>query len=208
MNGRVLHLDTEINEIFEKAQDKKYLAGENLANIEDMIVEVNAIEAHFKDLETKAEKYNHQQQVLDMPQTVFEFLDEARTEITLRALMWNSLKKWNEMKQDWVTMQFAKIDPQMIAKEADKYFAIAMRLEKTLDPNPIQEQLKEAVAAFKEAMPIVKALGNNMLQPKHVEEIKDLVKKDFDVHKEDFTLKSLLDLDINAFQEQIVSISN
>ena len=57
-------------------------------------------------------------------------------------------------------------------------------------------------------MPIVKALGNNMLQPKHVEEIKDLVKKDFDVHKEDFTLKSLLDLDINAFQEQIVNISN
>lgn len=136
-----------------------------------------------------------------MPQTVFEFLDEARTEITLRALMWNSLKKWNEMKQDWVTMQFAKIDPQSIAKEADKYFAIAMRLEKTLESNPIQEQLKEAVAAFKEAMPIVKALGNNMLQPKHVEEIKDLVKKDFDVHKEDFTLKSLLDLDINAFQE-------
>jgi hypothetical protein len=35
-----------------------------------------------------------------------------------------------------------------------------------------------------------------------------LVKKDFDVQKEDFTLKSLLELDINAFQEQIVAISN
>lgn len=55
MTGRILSLDTDINDIFEKAQDKKYLAGENLANIEDMIVEVNAIEAHFKDLEAKAE---------------------------------------------------------------------------------------------------------------------------------------------------------
>jgi hypothetical protein len=67
------------------------------------------------------------------------------------------------MKASWVTTQFKDINPTAIAKEADKYFAIAMKLEKTLDPNPIQEQLKDAVAQFKESMPIVKALGNPQL---------------------------------------------
>ena len=57
-------------------------------------------------------------------------------------------------------------------------------------------------------MPIVKALGNTKLQPKHEEEIKELVKKDFNVKDEEFTLKSLLDLDIGSFQEEIVGISN
>jgi hypothetical protein len=50
-----------------------------------------------------------------------------------------------------------------------------MRIEKNLDPNPIQEKLKKDVVTFKEAMPIVKALGNDKLLPKHMEEIKVLV---------------------------------
>ena len=54
----------------------------------------------------------------------------------------------------------------------------------------------------------MKALGNTKLQPKHEEEIKELVKKDFNVKDEEFTLKSLLDLDIGSFQEEIVGISN
>ena len=82
-----------------------------------------------------------------------------------------------------------------------------MRIEKTLDPNPIQETLKGAVEKFKEAMPIVKALGNDKLQPKHWDEIKDTCKKDFDVTDENFTLKSLIELDIGEFQEDIVGIS-
>jgi hypothetical protein len=79
------------------------------------------------------------------------------------------------MNTDWVATKFSNIDPAAIAKEADKYFAIAMRLEKNLDPNPIQETLKKQVVTFKEAMPIVKALGNDKLQTKHMDEIKVLV---------------------------------
>jgi hypothetical protein len=61
MNVRVPQLDNEINDIFEKAQDKKYLDGANLASMEDMIAELDGIEEHFKQLESTAEKYNVQQ---------------------------------------------------------------------------------------------------------------------------------------------------
>ena len=111
------------------------------------------------------------------------------------------------MNESWIGTPFKDIDSGLIAKEADKYFAIAMRLEKNLDPNKIQETLKEMVKKFKEAMPIVKALSNQHMQEKHRDEVKELVQKDFDVDHEDFTLKSLLDLDIGEFQEEIVAIS-
>ena len=64
-----------------------------------------------------------------------------------------------------------------------------MRLEKNLEPNPIQEQLKEAVVRFKDAMPIVNALRNDKLEPYHWDKIKGLIKKDFDINDENFTLK-------------------
>jgi len=74
-----------------------------------------------------------------------------------------------------------------------------MRLEKNLDPNPIQEKLKTAVVTFKEAMPIVNALRNDKLEPHHWDKIKGLIKKDFDINDPEFTLKSLIDLDVNQY---------
>jgi dynein heavy chain len=83
-----------------------------------------------------------------------------------------------------------------------------MRLEKNLDPNPIQIMLKELVFKFKDAMPIVVAFRNqNLNKETHWVEIKKLVDKDFEVDTEDFTLKSLLDLEMNQFKDDIVQIS-
>lgn len=85
MNKMVPALDTEINEVFDKSKDKKYLDGDNMDNMFEIINELDAIENHFKQLEETAEKYNNQQVVLEMQPSVFENLDDARTEISLRA---------------------------------------------------------------------------------------------------------------------------
>lgn len=207
MNVRIPKLDQDINDVFDRSKDAKYLDGDNLEKMFDIINELNQIEDEFKVLEETADRYNNQQTVLEMQPTVFENLDEARTAVSLRATMWRSLAEWNKMNEEWIGERFRDIDAGAIAKEADKYYSTAMRIEKNLDPNPIQENLKAAVVRFKEAMPIVKALSNPAMKEKHREEVKELVKKDFDVFQEDFTLKSLLDLDIGAFQEEIVAIS-
>jgi len=56
-------------------------------------------------------------------------------------------------------------------------------------------------------MPIVTALRNDKLQENHWALIKNMIKKEFDITQEDFLLKSLIDLDIIQFQEEITSIS-
>jgi hypothetical protein len=51
-------------------------------------------EDKFKALEATSLKYNRQQEVLETQPTVFENLDECREQLTLRCLMWRSLKDW------------------------------------------------------------------------------------------------------------------
>jgi dynein heavy chain len=63
-----------------------------------------------------------------------------------------------------------------------------MRLEKNLEPNPIQNKLRDLVETFKGAMPIVTALRNETLKDHHWKEIKDLIQSDFDINDPDFTL--------------------
>lgn len=102
--------------------------------------------------------------------------------------MWRSLHEWQEMSENWKITLFTEIDASHISKQADKYYRDVMKLEKALPANPVQEKLKILVNQFKEAMPIVTALRNDMLQSSHWDEIKLLVNKDIDVKKDDFTL--------------------
>jgi dynein heavy chain len=145
--------------------------------------------------------------VLETPPTVFENLDDCREAVDLRCTMWRSLHQWQEMTEKWKTTQFSDVDAKAISSEAEKYAKIVMRLEKSLDPNPVQEKLKDLVMQFKEAMPIVTAFRNDKLKDSHWGEIKSLINKDFDISNPEFTLLALIQLDVNQFQEEISAIS-
>lgn len=87
--------------------------------------------------------------------------------MTLRCLMWRSLNEWQDLNEKWYKTQFNDVDAKGITALAEKYSKNCMRLEKNLDPNPIQEKLKILVNTFKEAMPIVTALRNEKLEEHH-----------------------------------------
>lgn len=173
----------------------------------DVLAELDGIEATFNELEARKEKYNHWQTVLDTQPKVFENLEDCREQMSLRCLLWRSLNEWQEMNEKWYKTPFSEVDAKGISTLADKFAKNCMRVEKALDPNPIQATLKGLISTFKEAMPIVTALRNDKLTEVHWGQIKGLIKKDFDVTEDNFTLKSLIDLDVNQFQEDITSIS-
>lgn len=53
--------------------------------------------------------------------------------------MWRSLASWKRKEDLWYKTPFSQIEAQDIKLEADKYFKTAMKLEKNLEPNLIQE---------------------------------------------------------------------
>ena len=55
----------------------------------------------------------------------------------LRALMWRSLNEWQGMNEDWLKTQFSKVNAGDIKTKAEKFAKNCMRIEKSLDPNPI-----------------------------------------------------------------------
>jgi hypothetical protein len=54
-------------------------------------------DAKLKELEKLAMKYNNYQEVLQTNPTVFEELDTLREDLSLRLIMWRSLKEWEEL---------------------------------------------------------------------------------------------------------------
>ena len=198
-------LNTEIDEVHTDVNNEVFLSGDS--EMADMLKKLDYLEERYQDLEKTSTKYQSWQEVLQMNQTPFENLDVLRDDLKIRADMWRSLSTWEDKQQEWVKLQFAAIDAKGIADEADKYAKVANRVEKTLPINPIGEKLKLLVDTFRGTMPVVIALRNNDIQDAHMQEIKDLLQTDFDQNDENFTLNSLIEMNVVQFQEEIQLIS-
>ncbi|PCI26914.1 hypothetical protein COB52_05615 [Candidatus Kaiserbacteria bacterium] len=166
-------LNNEIDTLHGEAIDDIFLSGD--ANMYEVLNKIDGIEAKFKELEERSSKYNTWQEVLQTSPTMFENLDQLREDFNLRALMWRSLKQWEELTEGWAKQKFDSIDAKSIQVQADKFAKICSRVEKNLPENPIGTKLKDLVDTFKGAMPIVVALRNDNLKEHHWGEIKSLI---------------------------------
>lgn len=73
-----------------------------------------------------------------------------------------------------------------------------------MPPNPVLEKLKVLVFEFKDTIPVVVALRNPALTEDHWNLIKNgIIGQNFDVEDETFTLKSLMDMNVQEHQLKI-----
>jgi dynein heavy chain len=116
---------------------------------------------------------------------------------------------WQDMVDNWINSPFESIDTDTISQEAEKYTKIISRCERGLGSSSTAVQhLKNKVFEFKETMPIVNALGNKHLKAEHWSQIQDdVLKVDFAMENKDFTLGTLIDINIANFQDDIIDIS-
>ena len=64
-------------------------------------------------------KYNEWQEVLQTSPTIFDNLELLREDLTLKCLMWRSLKEWEELQESWIKTQFQEVQAKEIAAKAD-----------------------------------------------------------------------------------------
>jgi len=198
-------LNHEIDDAHKEVCNEVFLSGDS--EMTEMLKKLDYLEERYNDLEKTSLKYQSWQEVLQMNQTAFENLDQLRDDLKIRADMWRYLSTWEDKQQEWIKLQFAQIDAKDISDQADRYAKVANRVEKTLPPNPIGEKLKLLVDTFRGTMPVVIALRNTDIQESHMQEIKDLLQTDFDPSDENFTLNSLIEMNVVQFQEEIQLIS-
>lgn len=172
MNELIPKLNKEIDSVLEESLDKQFV--QETPNIYDVLKKLDDLEIHKNELEETAGKYNYYQEQLQVQPTIFENLDSLREELSIRCLLWRSLKEWEEMTEEWLKTDFKDIDANKIKNIAEEYAKKCLRLEKNLEDNPIQSKLKVKVDTFKLAMPIVMALRNENLEDNHRQKINEV----------------------------------
>jgi hypothetical protein len=198
-------LNEEIEALHEQSKNPAYLDGES--NMKTMIEQLDMKEESFRELESRAEKYNNWQAVLETNATSFDNLGELKEDLGARCLLWRSLRDWQAYTSNALETPFGEVAADDVKKEAERYAKDVARLQKTLEDNPIQRKLADLVNTFRGAMPIVQALRRPELEANHWEEINELIGQPMDITADGFTLQSLVDMNVVPYQEEIEAIA-
>ncbi|XP_038073413.1 dynein heavy chain 6, axonemal-like isoform X3 [Patiria miniata] len=139
-------------------------------------------------------------------QQVLNDLSEVERDLQLRRLLWESTMEWGRLVDEWTASQFDKLNVDIVQKNVNRFTQTVYMLEKGLPPNEVLPRLKERVIDFKQGMPIMTALRNPALRPRHWQEIQDLIGRHI-VRDKNFTLGKFMDLQLFQYKDKINDIS-
>ena len=169
---------------------------------------IEVLKRRCDDIKELAKQCNQIQSVLELEITTFNTLDDVRSEISTRAELWNSLKEFRKLLDHWKTAKFSNIDTLMLSETADHHAKVALRCEnRGLKESSAVQTLKKEVIKFKETMPVVEALSNSKLREVHWVEIKQTIGTELPLENKDFTLETLIALNVAEKKEDLHNIS-
>ena len=129
------------------------------------------------------------------------------SEWSLKHKLWNGMKEWRELAKAWRFTKFKDINVEEIQKLVDTYDKSANLCSINLKDNPVTQIFKDDVEVIKSTMPVVTYLRDEALQPRHWDEIYETIGMTLNLNDDDFTLNSLIDLNVKKDKDKIGEIS-
>ena len=104
----------------------------------------------MEDLQKRAHLYKSYQKNFKVEVTKYDELEEIYAELRLKQLLWDSIKDWDAMLEEWRDAKFDTIDPEDITATTTKYTKSVYQIEKGLPPNGVVPLLKNRVDEMRE----------------------------------------------------------
>lgn len=124
-------------------------------------------------------------------------INEIEHDLALRQLLWQSINEWDVLVRSWLSKLIDDIKVDLIQKDVNRFTQNIYMLEKGLPSNELVPRLKEKIMDFKKALPIIVALRNSNLKPRHFNQLKALIGHDLVTDKEKITMSVLLNADVS-----------
>ncbi|OCT79469.1 dynein heavy chain 14, axonemal [Xenopus laevis] len=139
-------------------------------------------------------------------ETINAELSETENDLNLRKLLWESKEEWVKLSTEWKHTAFELLNVDVIQRDVNRFNHTLFILEKGLPANEVVARLRESVMDFRQNLPIVVALSNPCLKPRHWDTIQFTTGRS--IHKEkNFTLENLLELKIFHHKDKIIETS-
>ncbi|XP_011359187.1 dynein heavy chain 14, axonemal [Pteropus vampyrus] len=160
----------------------------------------------YQDCFEDAQSHMHSFNVEEITQIVLSEISDIEYDLTLRKLLWDAQEEWGALFQEWRKRTLHSIDIELVQRNVSNWMNIIFVLEKGLPRNNMVTHLRQSVTDFKQELPIIIALGNPCLKPRHWEALQEIIGKSVSLDK-NCTVEDLLELKMFQHESQINEIS-
>ncbi|XP_070257562.1 dynein axonemal heavy chain 14 [Myotis yumanensis] len=162
--------------------------------------------ANYQESISEAQSHLHPLNMEELTQAVAAEISDIDYELTLRRILWEAQEEWRALFQEWRASTLQDIDIESVQSNVSKWLSLILVLEKDLPQNNMVSYLKQSVTSFKQELPIIIALGNPCLKPRHWEAFQEIIGKSITLDR-NCTIESLLVLKMCQYEKEINEIS-
>uniref|UniRef100_A0A8D1P3N7 Dynein axonemal heavy chain 14 n=1 Tax=Sus scrofa TaxID=9823 RepID=A0A8D1P3N7_PIG len=162
--------------------------------------------ASYRDCFDDAQFHLHSLSMDEITQIVLSEISDIEYDLTLRKILWDAQEEWGTLFWEWRNSALRSIDTELAYRNVSKWMQIIFVLEKGLPKNDMVTHLKQSVTDFKQELPIITALGNPCLKPRHWEALQEMIGKSVSLDK-NCTVENLLALKMFQYENAINEIS-
>ncbi|XP_054432748.1 dynein axonemal heavy chain 14 [Pteronotus mesoamericanus] len=160
-----------------------------------------------QDYFTDAQSHMHSLNLEEIMQVALSEISDIEYDLTLRKILWDAQEEWGALVKEWRNSTLHNIDTESMQRNVLKWMNILFVLEKGLPKNNMVTHLKQSVIDFKQQLPIIIALGNPCLKPRHWKALQEVIGKSVALDK-NCTVENLLALKMFQYENEINEISN
>jgi len=166
------------------------------------------------DCEKKSRLYNSREALFGKDCTDYERLTDIKKAFEPFATLWESAQSWRTLHNKWMSSPFVKLDAEAIERDAGAVSRAMARSVKTFERMSldgcvaVSRTIRDECEEFKPLIPLITALRNPGMRPRHWEELSSLIqtKVDPDGEGDAFTLPRVIELKLGDYMDQIVKV--
>lgn len=195
-----------------QAKELRQYAVENLPYGREITIE-SAFET-IKKIEERVLAMREKESKLQKGLNIFhiqpeEYKDLIDTEKDLENLkkIWTMTQEWNTNWNIWKFGKFRELDSTSMDLYAQTTFKELSRLGRIIKNWTVWQDIKEKVDQFRITIPLILDLRNPAMRPRHWNQLKQIINKDFDPYSDEFTLEKVYSLGLHLHSDFISELS-
>jgi dynein heavy chain len=176
--------------------------------LDEGLEKLQDFEGQLQEARMRREELTEAQKLFKLDIPAYKEMTELENGIEKLRRVFNLYVKFKEFEDEQSQELWSSLDTIKLTKGVEQIHKTVKKLPKQLKELSVYKAVEEVVVQFKEGIPLIAMLKNDAMKPRHWKKLGEVTKIPFDANSKSFTLKSIFDMKLYRFQDDIEDIVN
>ena len=176
---------------------------------EDAVQALADYHKNLQDLRATQANLTTGLKVFGIAQAPYKEMEQMDEDLGFLDQLWGVASEFNTKYAEWKITNFKNIKTEELEEEAGSRLKKLVKLQRQVKEKEwdMIQHYRQKLNTFKNVMPLILNLKEPAMRDRHWKRLMGEVGKTFDPYGEDFTLGSMIELQLDSFSEQVAEIS-